>query len=84
MTLDKYNNTKCEYKLMAKCRLCGEIFDGFHGENTLVLTPKDAEMHLMYPSSYQINDLKYIHRHEDGSYGIGDIVGLTYKGEWKE
>ena len=83
MTPEKYNNTKCEYKLMAKCRLCGEVFDAFQGDNTLIFTPKDAVFHLTYPS-YQMNDMKYVHHHDDNSYGLADPAGLVYMGEWKE
>ena len=87
--LEKYNNTKCEYKLMAKCRLCGELFDVYSGTNCVVLSKKEVFDELYSFTIYAETPLAkidpmYIHYHEGGSYGIGDFAGLIYEGEYKE
>lgn len=86
MTLEKYNNTKCKYKIMAKCRLCGEVFDVYDNDNNfLVITPKDADIRLSNFYNTCGNNIlfneTYVHRHEDGSYGLADFAGLIYEGE---
>lgn len=85
MTLEKYNNTKCKYKIMAKCRLCGEVFDAYNNNNYLIMTPKDANFKLLFQRSDQLRIAdEYIHYHDDDSYGLADFVGLVYKGVYKE
>lgn len=84
MTFEKYNNTKCKYRIMAKCRLCGEVFDVYKNDDyDLVMIPKDANFKLLFQrSDYLRIANEYIHYHEDGSYGLADFAGLVYKGEY--
>ena len=82
---NKELNIKNKYIITAKCRLCGELFDVYSGNNYAVLSKKevfdelygftlDAESPLI-----KIEPM-YIHYHQNGSYGIGDFAGLIYKG----
>ena len=82
--IDKNYNKKYYYKQMAKCRLCGETFDAFHGNNKLIMTQREADLE-MFACTNHHNKLimrdTYIHYHKNGSYGIGDFAGLEYVGE---
>ena len=86
-----HDSKECFYKVMAKCRLCGEVFDIYSGNNKAILIPLEADMevHVFTYNNFKeygkiISKDKFIHYHKDGSFGIGDFAGLLYDGEVNE